>query len=125
MTVAVKNIIPRKQAENAQTAQYTALNCKTIIDKFTVTENGTVLYREVTRIMRDDEIVAQTFHRTSLYPGQDLTGQPAQVAAIAQVAWTPDVLAAYQDAQEKAATEAAARAAEAAAQVGNLSGVEA
>jgi len=95
------------------------------IDQITVTENGTVLYREVTRIMRDDEIVAQTFHRTSLCPGQDLTGQPAQVAAIAQVAWTPDVLAAYQDAQEKAATEAAARAAEAAAQVGNLSGVEA
>lgn len=37
MTVTVKNIIPRKQAENAQTAQYTATNCKTIIDKFTAT----------------------------------------------------------------------------------------
>lgn len=37
MSVTVKNIIPRKQAEDAQTAQYTATNCKTIIDKFTVT----------------------------------------------------------------------------------------
>lgn len=37
MTVTVKNIIPRKQAENEQTDQYTAVNCKTIIDKFTVT----------------------------------------------------------------------------------------
>ena len=37
MTVLVKNIIPRKQAENTQTTQYTATNCKTIIDKFTVT----------------------------------------------------------------------------------------
>lgn len=37
MTVTVKTIIPRKQAENAQTTQYTAVNCKTIIDKFTVT----------------------------------------------------------------------------------------
>jgi hypothetical protein len=37
MTVTVKNIIPRKQAENTQTTQYTATNCKTIIDKFTVT----------------------------------------------------------------------------------------
>lgn len=37
MAVTVKNIIPRKQAENAQTTQYTATNCKTIIDKFTVT----------------------------------------------------------------------------------------
>lgn len=35
--ITVKNIIPRKQAENAQTTQYTATNCKTVIDKFTVT----------------------------------------------------------------------------------------
>lgn len=40
MTVTVKNIVPRKQAENAQTAQYTAVNCKTIIDKFTVTNTS-------------------------------------------------------------------------------------
>ena len=37
MTVTVKNIIPPKQAENAQTIQYAATNCKTLIDKFTVT----------------------------------------------------------------------------------------
>lgn len=40
MTVTVVNIIPRKQAEAAQTSQYTALNCKTIIDKFTVTNTS-------------------------------------------------------------------------------------
>lgn len=40
MTVTVKNIIPRKQAENAQTTQYTATNCKCIIDKFTVTNTS-------------------------------------------------------------------------------------
>lgn len=40
MTVTVKNIIPRKQAEAAQTAQYTADGCRTIIDKFTVTNTG-------------------------------------------------------------------------------------
>lgn len=40
MSVTVKNIIPRKQAEAAQTAQYTATNCKTIIDKFTVTNTS-------------------------------------------------------------------------------------
>lgn len=37
MTVTVKTLIPAKQAENAQTTQYTATNCKAIIDKFTVT----------------------------------------------------------------------------------------
>lgn len=37
MTVTVKQLIPAKQAENSQTTQYTASNCKAIIDKFTVT----------------------------------------------------------------------------------------
>jgi len=40
MSVLVKNIIPRKEAEAAQTSQYTAENCKTIIDKFTVTNTS-------------------------------------------------------------------------------------
>ena len=37
MTVTIKVLIPAKQAENAQTTQYIATNCKTIIDKFTAT----------------------------------------------------------------------------------------
>lgn len=40
MTVTVKVLIPAKQAENSQTTQYTAINCKTIIDKFTVTNTN-------------------------------------------------------------------------------------
>lgn len=67
-----------------------------IIDQITVTEHGHVLYREATRIMKGDEIVAQTFHRTSLTPGQDLTGQPENVIAIAQTVWTPEVIQKYQ-----------------------------
>lgn len=68
----------------------------TSIDQITVTENGTVLYREANRVLKDGVQISQTFHRTSLVPGQDLTGQPTQVAAIANVAWTPEVIAAYQ-----------------------------
>ena len=40
MTVVVKVLIPAKQAENAQTTQYTALNVRAIIDKFTVTNTS-------------------------------------------------------------------------------------
>ncbi|HSG61413.1 MAG TPA: hypothetical protein VLA24_08260 [Pseudomonadales bacterium] len=40
MAITVKNIIPRKFAESVQTAQYTATDCKTVIDKFTVTNNS-------------------------------------------------------------------------------------
>lgn len=37
MAVTVKALVPAKQLENAQTTQYTATNCKTIIDKATIT----------------------------------------------------------------------------------------
>ena len=67
-----------------------------VIDQITVVEDGTVLQREATRILKDGEQIAQTYHRTSLTPAQDLTGQPANVVAICNAAWTPAVVAAYQ-----------------------------
>ena len=73
-----------------------ALTKETVVDQITITENGTVLYREATRIMEDGNQLSQNFHRTSLTPGQDLTGQPANVQAIATVVWTPEVIAAYE-----------------------------
>ena len=73
-----------------------ALTETKVVDQITVTENGTVLYREATRILKDGEQIAQTYHRTSLTPAQDLTGQPAQVVAICNAAWTADVVSAYQ-----------------------------
>ena len=76
------------------------LTKETVVDQITVTENGIVLYREATRIIEDGKLLTQTYHRTSLTPGQDLTGQPANVVAICNVAWTPEVVAAYQAAQE-------------------------
>ena len=73
-----------------------ALTETKVVDQITVTENGIVLYREATRILKDGEQIAQTFHRTSLTPAQDLTGQPANVVAICNAAWTDAVIAAYQ-----------------------------
>lgn len=40
MAITVKNLIPAKQAEAVQTTQYTATNCKAIIDKFTATNTS-------------------------------------------------------------------------------------
>ena len=72
-----------------------------VIDQITVTENGTVLYREATRILKDGDEIAKTYHRTSLTPGQDLTGQPEQVVAICNTAWTQEVISAYQAQQQQ------------------------
>ena len=67
-----------------------------IIDKIEVVENGTLQVREATKIMKDGAEIAKTYHRTSLTPGQDITDQPEKVQAIANAAWTTEVIAAYQ-----------------------------
>ena len=67
-----------------------------VIDKIEVVENGTVQVREATRIMKDGEQIAQTYHRWCLTPGQDVSDQPANVQSICQAAWTPEIIAAYQ-----------------------------
>jgi DNA-binding transcriptional LysR family regulator len=76
-----------------------SLTKTTTVDQITVTENGSVLYRQATRIMEDGNQISQTYHRSSLTPAQDLTGVPANVVAICNVAWTPEVIAAYQTQQ--------------------------
>jgi hypothetical protein len=76
-----------------------SLTKTTTVDQITVVESGIVLYRKATRIMEDDVQLSQTYHRTSLTPGQDITDQPANVVAICNVVWTPEVIAAYQASQ--------------------------
>jgi hypothetical protein len=66
------------------------------VDQITVTENGIILYREATRVFEDGVELSKTYHRSSLQPGQDLSGVPANVQAICNAAWTPEVVSAYQ-----------------------------
>ena len=73
-----------------------SLTKETVIDQITITENGIVLYRETTRILEDGVELSKSYHRSSLSPGQDLTGIPDQVVAHCNTAWTPEVIAAYQ-----------------------------
>lgn len=68
-----------------------------VIDQITVTENGIVLFREATRIVEDGNILSQTFHRSSLTPGQALTDIPSNVVAICNAVWTDEVITAYQN----------------------------
>ena len=77
-----------------------SLTKETVIDQITATENGIILYRKATRIMEDGVEMTKTYHRSSLTPGQDLTGVPANVVAHCNVAWTDEVIAAYKAALE-------------------------
>jgi hypothetical protein len=85
-----------------------SLTKTTVVDQITVTEDGTVLYREAKRIMEDGNQISQTYNRSILTPAQDLTGVPANVVAICNAAWTAEVVAAY---QAQLAAQAAAEAA--------------
>lgn len=73
-----------------------ALTKEVAVDQITVVENGIVLYREATTIKEDGEEISKKYHRTSLTPGQDLTGQPEKVVAICNAAWTDEVIESYE-----------------------------
>jgi methyl coenzyme M reductase alpha subunit len=65
------------------------------IDRVEVIGNGIIQVREVTTILKDGVDYAKTFHRWSFVPESDISAMPANVQAIAQAAWTPEVIAAY------------------------------
>jgi hypothetical protein len=78
-----------------------SLTKTTIVDQTTVAQNGIVLYREATCVMEDGNEISKTYHRSSLTPGQDLTGIPDNVVAICNTVWTKSVIAAYKAAAAK------------------------
>ena len=75
------------------------LTSEKLVNQITINENGIILYRETTRVFENGNKISETFHRSSLIPGQSLNDVPAKVAAVANVAWTPDVIAAYEASQ--------------------------
>ena len=82
-----------------------ALSEVKVIDKIEVTENGVVQIREATRIVKDGEVIAQTYHRSTIAPGQNYSDQDAKVKAICDAAHTEAVIEAYEaaiaEAQER------------------------
>jgi hypothetical protein len=73
-----------------------SLEKSVVIDKIEVVENGIIQVRERTDVLEDGNVLSSSFHRWTLTPGQDLAGQDAKVTAIAQAAWTQEVIAAYE-----------------------------
>jgi hypothetical protein len=72
-----------------------ALTKEQAVDKIEVLENGSIQVRQVTRIMEDGKELSKSYHRWAFDPGSDVSEQPANVQAIANIAWTPEVVAAY------------------------------
>lgn len=83
MAVTVKVLIPAKEAEGTQTAQYTAVNCRAIIDKFTGTNtsgsNATISVNLIPNAgtAGDDNLIvdAQSIAPGETYTFPELVGQ--------------------------------------------------
>ena len=75
---------------------------QSIIDRIEVLLDGQIQVRRADRVLKDGVIIAQTYHRHVLEPGQDTKTQDARVAAVATAVWTKEILDRF------AATKAAA-----------------
>jgi len=73
-----------------------ALTESSKIDQIEVTNDWNIQVRQATIIERDGEFLSRTFHRWVLTPDSDISGQEQKVKDICNVAWTPEVLQAYE-----------------------------
>ena len=71
----------------------------TVVDKIETLENGCVQVRAAIRVLEDGQVLSQSFHRHVVAPGDDYSGEDPKDAAICSAVHTPEVIAAYQEAQ--------------------------
>ena len=67
-----------------------------IIPPFSILQcrRADIVEKDVAEIGRVE--VGRTYHRHVKYPGEDMTGECAEMQAVAAALWTPEVVAAYQ-----------------------------
>ena len=74
-----------------------ALEKQVVVDKIEVVgEYGIVQVRTATRIVEDGNVISTSYHRHTVAPGQDYSGEDARVQAICAATHTTEVVAAYQ-----------------------------
>jgi len=72
-----------------------ALTEHTEIDRIEIVGGWNIQIRQVTTIERDGQFVSNSFHRWSLTPDDDISGQEQKVKDICNAAWTDEVKSAY------------------------------
>jgi hypothetical protein len=82
-----------------------ALTKEVVVDKIEVLEKGQIQVRTATRVLEDGVVLSSSFHRHVIVPSvktddtwsdTDISGEAANVQAIATAAWTAEVKTAYQ-----------------------------
>jgi hypothetical protein len=80
-----------------------SLEKQKIVDRVEVLETGHVQVRTAARIVENGIVIAQSFHRHVVAPGDDYSAEDARVQAICATTHTPEAIAAFQAAQAAAA----------------------
>ena len=68
---------------------------KYVLDQIEVTGQGFIGVQTINIILKDGVEVARSYHRKMLAPGDDLSVESAEVVSHANLAWTPEIVAAY------------------------------
>ena len=86
-----------------------ALTKEIVVDKIEVLEKGQVQVRTATRVLEDGTQLSQSYNRHVVVPSTktdgswadtDISGEDAEVQAIANAKWTAAVKTAYQEQQD-------------------------
>jgi hypothetical protein len=85
----------------------------TYISQFDIQPNGRIGVRKTTDVLKDGVVISSTYWRCVLSPSETIDTEVLNdpyYANLAQTAWTPEVIAAYQAAQAEAANRTGAPA---------------
>lgn len=66
------------------------------INLIEILENEIIQVRIATRVFEDADMIGERYMRYVLEPGQDVSAQPLRIRRIANLIWTPQVVADYQ-----------------------------
>lgn len=76
---------------------------ETVVSKTEVLELGQIQVQTEYRVLKDGVVIARSFSRHVLEPGDDLTNQHGKVAAIAKAVWTDEVRSKWNNMKAKRA----------------------
>lgn len=64
-----------------------ALTERKVVDLIEVLESGHLQIREANLVERDGVVIAKTFHRYVIAPGEDVSGKEQKIQDIAAAVW--------------------------------------
>lgn len=68
---------------------------QSVVDKIEILEDGQIQVRRADRVLKNGVVIAQTYHRHVIEPGQDTKLEDVRVTAIATAVWTQKVVSDY------------------------------